>query len=512
MDKGRTQKPPTAHPRNLLDASTLILIPILLGGAALRFFTLKHESLWFDELYVVWARRMPFREIIPEIFSSEHPPVFNIIGYFWEVLGHNEFWVRSLSAAIGTITIFAVYLTGKELISRRVGLWAAAFAAVSPMLVWYSREATSYAWVILISLASFYMLVRSCRRGGWVNWSGYTVVTIIAVFSHMSSLVLVIASAAVVPLLCSREEGRWKPWLATQAFILPALAALLALGTHYGSPLDIANPVALDTVMIFLRGIARAPSVLLMGYTGYIIEDPSSVAVLGRGLAIAWALVLVILVVLFASRRVRQAFITRETGALALFSFLLVAGPVALLLFRSNETAGRYYVWAVPALLILLAAIIAAAPRKIGTAAGAIMVAGLLLTTTHELSIFNNENWGGLMSVVRENRQEGDSVNGGFLDFTSLDGAFFGPEGEPWDGYRDAYLVDGEQPRELKGGELKDRLQRDLDGKDRLWLVAGNNTVAFYPSAEIVEEALPPGWNVVETHNFPRLVLKLYER
>jgi 4-amino-4-deoxy-L-arabinose transferase-like glycosyltransferase len=500
MDKGRTQNLSAAHPRNLVNASTLILIPILLGGAALRFLTLKHESLWFDELYVVWARRMPFREIIPEIFSSEHPPVFNIIGYFWEVLGHNEFWVRSLSAAIGTVTIFVVYLTGKELISRRVGLWAAVFAAVSPMLVWYSREATSYAWVIMISLASFYMLVRCCRRGGWVNWSGYTIVTIIAVFSHMSSGVLVIASAAAAPLLCRRGEGRWKPWLVTQAFILPALAVLLIVGTRYGSPLNIANPASLDTVLTFLRGIARAPSVLLMGYTGHVIEDPSSVAVLGRGLAIAWTLVLVILVALFLSRKVRQAFITRETAALALFSFLLVAGPVGILLLRSGETAGRYYVWAVPSLLILLAAIITRAPRKIGAAAGAIMVAGLLLTTSYELSTFHSENWGGLMQIIRENRQEGDlllcfpqqncvvaadfylgepiEVSGGFLDFTSLDGAFFGPEGEPWDGYLEAYLTDK--------GEL-------------------------YPSAEIVEEALPPGWKIVKTESFPRLVLKLYE-
>ncbi|MCL5882505.1 MAG: glycosyltransferase family 39 protein [Actinobacteria bacterium] len=69
--------------------------------------------------------------------------------------------------------IWFVYLLGKELFSRRIGLRAAAFTAFSPFLIWCSRDATDYSLLISLATLSTYFLVRSVRRGGWGNWAAY---------------------------------------------------------------------------------------------------------------------------------------------------------------------------------------------------------------------------------------------------------------------------------------------------------------------------------------------------
>ena len=46
----------------------------------------------------------------------------------------------------------ALYQLGRELYDRRTGLIAAAFGAVSPLLVWYSQEVRMYAFVTLFGL------------------------------------------------------------------------------------------------------------------------------------------------------------------------------------------------------------------------------------------------------------------------------------------------------------------------------------------------------------------------
>lgn len=513
-------------------ATRAVLFLIVALGGTLRFLALQRESLWYDELYVVWARQLSLKELLPEIFASEHPPVFNIIGHFWDKLGHNMFWVRSLSALVGTVTIILVYLTAKELFSRRAGLWAAAFAAVSPLLVWYSRDATSYAWVIAISLASLYLLIRWYRRGGRWNWGIYVAVTFIAVFSHITAAILVVAEAAFFLIACPDLRRRIKPWLLAQTVIVPVLAVVLVIGKSSGNMLSMAEPLALETLAKLVRGIVRGPYNLLLGYVNQPAGSTAATTYVGGKVLALSALIVLALAAPFVSRRVRRTFLSRRYLALAVFVLTMVVGPLIVLLLRDTGAAGRYFAWAAPALLILMAAVITAAPSRVSAVAGSLMVAGFMVTTAYDLSIFHNESYGSLMLVVQEQRQEDDyilcfpkhncfvaadfylsnqiDISGGFIAPGRDGGVYMDAQGVPWGGYRYGYMVDGGLSW-VAGAELEERLARELAGRERFWFAAGTGKLGFLPSGAVVEESLPEGWVVAEDFEFSNLlVLKLY--
>lgn len=532
MNANETGTPRAWYGNGWLSANA-VLVLVLIAGGALRLLTLNRESLWFDELYVVWSRNLPFRDMVPEIFASDHPPAFYLVGYLWDYLGRTEFRIRALSALLGIAVILLVYLTAKELFSRRAGLWAAAFTAVSPLLVWYSRDATSYAWVIAISLASLYLLTRSCLRGGWGNWSAYVAVTMIAVFSHVMAAVLLIAEVAYFLILRGRTKTGIKPWLASQALLFASLALMLATIRYYGNKLELADPTLLDSLNRFYTALSSAAYTLLLGYKNQPYFSPAAVPY------IRWTQALLVLAVLgavalpFISRRVRQVFVNRTTAALLAFTTVIIVGPVAVLLTRNTIAAGRYYAWAAPAIMILLAVVVAAAPRRIGVAAGGFIVAGLLMATVHDLTIDYNDDWRGMMETVSVEWQAGDmlvcfpvhhcavaadyyleediDLYGGVYKPSSSYEVYLWTPDETWRGY---YNAEREFASIALGrGDIGPLLEGELEGRDRFWYVSGSGLVNNYPDVPLVEHSLrESGWRIEAEYDFRLLDLKVYER
>ena len=79
------------------------------------------------------------------VVHETNPPLYFVLGWLWaRVFGTGEVGLRSLSALIGTAVIPIAYLCGRELVSRRAGLVAAALVALSPFMIWYSQEAREY--------------------------------------------------------------------------------------------------------------------------------------------------------------------------------------------------------------------------------------------------------------------------------------------------------------------------------------------------------------------------------
>ena len=174
------------------DSSRRLLLPlIIVAGVLLRLFVIGRESLWFDELYNVWADKLAFADMLREQVAAGHPPLYYVIAHVWYLPGTSEFWVRSLSVLAGTFTILFVYLAGRDLFSRRAGLWAAAFAAVSPLLIWYARANTFYATLIALTALSFWLLVRASLRGGWGSWAAYTAAAAAVLFCYFFGIVFV---------------------------------------------------------------------------------------------------------------------------------------------------------------------------------------------------------------------------------------------------------------------------------------------------------------------------------
>jgi mannosyltransferase len=146
----------------------LLVAGLTLVGAALRFATITSQSFWFDESQAVHEMRLSFGAMLHLWSAYEpNPPLYFVLAWPWaKLFGTGEMGIRSLSALLGTITVPLVYLCGRELVSRRAGLFAAAFAALNPFLIWYSQEAREYMLLTALSAASVLFFARTWNDRG----------------------------------------------------------------------------------------------------------------------------------------------------------------------------------------------------------------------------------------------------------------------------------------------------------------------------------------------------------
>jgi mannosyltransferase len=186
----------------------LALGGITLIGAALRFATLDLQSFWNDEVFSAWYVARPFHEMLHGVRTTEsNPPGYYVAAWLWaKVFGTGEVGIRSLSALAGTFLIPTTYATAATLVSRRAGLLAAALAATSPILVWYSQEARSYSLMVLVSGVAMLFFARAVRRWRTIDLLGWAVCSSLAVGVHYFAVFPAIAEAAALLVLTRR---RW---------------------------------------------------------------------------------------------------------------------------------------------------------------------------------------------------------------------------------------------------------------------------------------------------------------
>jgi hypothetical protein len=184
-----------------INLSWHILAFITLAGAILRFKGLTFQSLWLDELgsaYVTLSKSLP--QILTHLKNHDsNPPFYFLILRLWEyVFGIGEASLRSLSVVLGILGVVAIYFLGKELFSKRAGLFAAALTAVNPFHIYYSQEARSYSLIFLLSILSFLFLVKTVKKPTYKNSLFYAFTCSVLLYSHYFGLFLVASQVAYV--------------------------------------------------------------------------------------------------------------------------------------------------------------------------------------------------------------------------------------------------------------------------------------------------------------------------
>jgi uncharacterized membrane protein len=196
--------------RSAPDAAALdlwLLAGLIVLGAALRFATISAQSYWLDESTTVHEMSMSLGALLHAVHVNETtPPLYFVVAWLWSKLfGAGELGLRSLSALAGVAVIPITYQCGRELVSRRAGLVAAALATVNPFLVWYSQEARSYMLLTAFCGASLIFFARArndhtARSHVW--WAAFS---ILAILTHFFAGFL-IAPEAVLLLYAARSR------------------------------------------------------------------------------------------------------------------------------------------------------------------------------------------------------------------------------------------------------------------------------------------------------------------
>jgi hypothetical protein len=220
--------------------SRLILAALLVAGGAIRFATLDVQGYHHDEA-VTAVRILPvsFGEMLDLVIESERSAhLYYVLAWLWtQPFGTGEVGLRSFSALVGTLTIAAAYLAGRELAGKRAGLIAAALVAASPILIWYSLEARSYGLLVLFSTLALAFCARSLRDPGPRPLVLWALSSALAIASHYFAVFVLAAQAAW---LLYRHADRTRAVVASSGVAAAGLALLpIAIAQQAGRGADI---------------------------------------------------------------------------------------------------------------------------------------------------------------------------------------------------------------------------------------------------------------------------------
>jgi mannosyltransferase len=279
------------------EIGVLVLLTAL--AAALRFATLGTQSFDFDEAYgAKWVLDGSLGHLFSQLpLTESSPPLHYLLAWLWSKLfGLGEVALRSLSALAGTALVPVTWAAGRELVSRRGALIAAALVALNPFLLWYGQEARTYALVSLLAGLSFWAFARALAEPSHRRLAAWAALSALALLSHYFAAFVVVPEAAWL-LLSAR--GRRGPAIVAAAAVGVVGAALVPLALRQadirtewisGEPL---GTRARGVVSKFLLGeidpttdaVLLAGALVLLGLLGWVVVRAPSTEL--RGAAVA---------------------------------------------------------------------------------------------------------------------------------------------------------------------------------------------------------------------------------
>ena len=345
MNEAPAQEPLTdnrlhAHfdgPRGRLLAASVCAV-IALVAAGLRFYQLGRLSFWYDEVVTMrLARAASPRELLDRLFEIDatRAPLHPLLLQVWlRVFGTSEAAARSFSVLCGIATVVVVYQIARDAFGTRTGLHAAWLAALSPILVVYSREARMYAWLVLVTCLCWRLLLELRRAFTVSKAAAYVCCLTALVYSHPLGL-LMLAALALAGLLDARVNlAGGMRWIAIH--VAATILILPWVGRYFDHPPEfLSNRLPLRFLLGTPIGFIGGNAVLFLG--------------------------LVFLIALGTIGRARDA--THPTGEamrvpVILLCWLIVP-PVALYayswLFHPVFGPARYTAFVAPAYLVLVA-------------------------------------------------------------------------------------------------------------------------------------------------------------
>jgi mannosyltransferase len=365
----------------------IALLGIVLIGLLFRIYHLGTQSIWLDEAFSVALAKMTLPQMVQAAAPDVHPPLYYFLLHYWIIVfGTSESAVRLLSVLFGVLAIPMIYVVGRQLFNKQVGLVAALILALSSFNIYYSQETRMYSLMVLLALLSMYFFWRFLQQSNLVSSVGYVLSTGLLVYTHYYGWFVVIAQNiyVVTLLLLSKHRAyRLRDWAVLQAIVVAlfvpwmvvlvnqilrreAAAALLApptttiliytfssysgaFASYYGKAVLLALFLLLSVLSLFayqkVRGAMdwKAPLKALESYSWEVrFQDPTTVYFL-----VVWLLAIILIPFVlshFVSNPIYQAM---YTIAASVAFYLLVARGIL-------NINGRYTKLAVVGIIVVL--------------------------------------------------------------------------------------------------------------------------------------------------------------
>ena len=148
------------------------LLLLILLTFAIRVVALDRLGLAYDESASALMARATPQAIIDFHWHAafEHPPIWVLMLHYWSLgVGQSEFALRLMPAFAGTLIVVMLWRITRTIWPRDpvLPLFSAIFAALAPVLIYYSQEARMYTWVVFLMLLAIHLVQHLRLRPSW---------------------------------------------------------------------------------------------------------------------------------------------------------------------------------------------------------------------------------------------------------------------------------------------------------------------------------------------------------
>lgn len=488
-------------------ASALSLALLTVLAAILRLAFLARKPFWFDECFSVEVARLSWHDFGRLLWRREaNMSLYYLLLRGWLHFGSSLSFIRSLSVIISLASLPAIYWLAGKLFDRRVALLAATLISFNAYHIRYAQEARSYSLFVLLATLGSGCFVALLRNPSRRNRAGYILASVLGVYAHLYALLLLAAQwLSVRARDRTRDLSRFhvlrRAWIWIGVASLPLV--IFAAKTGVGPIRWIQRPRLHDLVDFGEHLSGNDGIVLALLYAAACIAaimPPGKVARMFRP------------DIEFDTWRPR-------------FLLIWLIFPVAFVVLASLVRPiflGRYFIFCLPALVILVAAGIAKLNRRwlMGVSLAVILALALQGTLSYYDHDFDLERDASETAVnyILDRAQPGDAIlfhiaearvpYEFFRSIRASRGSASGPE------VIYPRHADHLDYRDFTGKPTVEFLQSVPSHYARVWLVLMSNGTPGHPDAttQLLNQTLNESFPHVEGEHFTQVEVRLYSK
>ena len=266
-----------------------LFLLILIVAAALRLREALQTPLWFEEIYIALASKLPLGKVVDTISHDIHPPMWYVLDHLWErVVGLNPLLLKSLPILLSLANLTVTFRFTKRTLGAGAALLAAALIALDHSHVRFAQEAQSFAFLWLLVILALNAAWDWIETRHTISAIGYVTFGALATYTHYISFAILLTVCLWGLWVLKREGAAILKWIMIHILFVLAFLPQVPIETrqlvqddvwHRGHFASLDNWLTLGRVVAFDKTYL-IPVFLLLGLIPLFTKKYRRVAVL----------------------------------------------------------------------------------------------------------------------------------------------------------------------------------------------------------------------------------------
>lgn len=204
----------------------IFLITILLTAIILRILCLdKTGGLWYDEIvtYKEAVKVNAVSVIYYTLKTDVHLPLYQLFLHYWgKIFSFTDISLRAFSVFCGVLTTLIAYFIGKNLSSKKTGLFCSGLFAINSFLIYYSQEVRMYSFLMLLASLQLLFMLKIKNTGKNIDYIAFTILSTALVYTQTIGFIYAGSSLAIFLsyMLIKKENQKAKKILKSSLGVL----------------------------------------------------------------------------------------------------------------------------------------------------------------------------------------------------------------------------------------------------------------------------------------------------